>query len=166
LEIMNTFESSKVRSVLSPRYLWFFLSLAAITTAGGGSDKYIPFQVTPVGSLTGRAILHVQDQDNNRFEVQIIIDVGYIPGTDDFAKRLATVPSDEISAWILTDRGQSLHLKTKSPPPGRHPVGVGKNGSGHIFFQFDHAETNKAMAVVIKFKDEYKVFPLSTLNSK
>jgi hypothetical protein len=125
----------------------------------------IDFHVGPVGSLTGNVhlFLHRATDQPDVLELQLSFDLGRAT-PHDLWKQVDSIPSDEVSAWMLTSEGRALHLRRRDPPFGQHPGGIINAGSGEGFvtFWFDRDYQNAPLAVVMRFRSEFRVFSLSS----
>jgi hypothetical protein len=85
-----------------------------------------------------------------------------IPGDPPFDNFLKIFPKEKISMWLLMDKGKIFpFVKT-------YPGGVSNGGylNFNLNFEFAPAGIENPIAVVVKFEDQYQVFPILQSHSQ
>lgn len=145
-----------MQSILLRLSLLIVLSLVSAKAQAG---RVRDFSFGPIALLNGN--LHIEE-GSNTIQVQVIIDLGRFRNVTNALTKLGSIHGDNISIWVLADKGQTLHLNKKSPSDGHHVGGAGNAGSfsGNVTFNFDRLNNKEPVAIVLKIENEYQVFPI------
>jgi hypothetical protein len=138
--------------------------LPATSIAAGLNTNFV-FKLNSTASFVGDASLHVQEH-NKDGELTIGVDfyLGDLPTPDDLYRKLQDIPRNQVSVWVLTKEGECLKLvKVLPEASSKLLLGEGKSYSGtaSIFYTFSRTNAVHPMAVILKFKKEYREFALS-----